>query len=176
MNKRTGVMSIISWFIISSFCFTQEKPSLITQRDSLVAAAREIIESQKYCAIITIDSSGRAVIRTMNPFSPEEDMSVWMATNSRSRKVKEIRDNPKVVLYYANHAKATGYVAITGRAVLVDDLEEKLKRKRDYWTQAFPDWKYLMLIKVIPEKIEVINYKYGFSNKAENWDPPFVKF
>jgi hypothetical protein len=46
MNKRVGVMSIILWFAISSFCFAQENPSLVTQRDSLIAAAREIIAAK----------------------------------------------------------------------------------------------------------------------------------
>jgi general stress protein 26 len=174
--KITVLIIIFSWASVSTICLAQEKTSTSAHRDSVIAAAREIIGAQTYCALITIDSTGRANIRTMNPFPPEEDMTVWMATNSRSRKVKEISNNPKVVLYYANHAQATGYVAITGTAVLVDDIKEKTKRKRDYWTQAFPDWKYLMLIKVIPERLEVINYKYGFTNNSENWDPAYVEF
>ena len=56
----------------------------------------------------------------MNPFPPEDDLTVWMATNSRSRKVREIRDNPNVCLYYADHQTATGSVAISGTAVLVE--------------------------------------------------------
>ena len=100
--------------------------------DSLIEAAREIIGLQKYCALATIDSAGRPRIRTMNPFPPEGDMTIWMATNSRSRKADEIRGNPTVSLYYADHARATGYVNITGKAYLVDDMQEKLNRKREY--------------------------------------------
>lgn len=175
-TKIAGLVITIFWAMASIVCLAQQKTTTSAQRDSMIAAAREIMGAQKYCALVTIDSSGRANIRTMNPFPPEKDMAVWMATNSRSRKVKEIRNNPKVVLYYANHTQATGYVAITGRAVLVDDMEEKTKRKRDYWTQSFPDWKYLLLIKVIPERMEVINYKYGLVNGSDNWDPPSVEF
>jgi general stress protein 26 len=145
------------------------------EQDSIIIAAREIIAAQKYCALVTIDSLGRPDIRTMNPFPPEDDMSVWMATNSRSRKVSEIRKNPHVCLYYANHAQAIGSVVIKGTAVLIDDMEEKLKRKREYWSQSFPDWKYLLLIKVIPERIEVINYKRGLYNSPETWSVPFVE-
>lgn len=175
-TKKLGL--IITLFLLTAFFISpaQEKFSTSIQRDSILMAAREIIGAQKYCALVTIDSSGRANIRTMNPFPPENDMTIWMATNSRSRKVKEIRNNPNVVLYYANHAQAIGYVAISGKAILIDEMEEKLQRKRDYWTQAFPDWKYLILIKVIPEKLEVINYKYGFVNGSDTWDPPFLEF
>jgi general stress protein 26 len=146
--------------------------SRTTERDAMIAAAREIMGMQKYCALVTIDSSGQPQMRTMNPFPPEDDLTVWIATNSRSRKVQEIRANTRVCLYYADHAEASGYVAIFGKAILVDDMNEKLKRKRDYWAQAFPDWKYLIPIKVVPEKVEVINYKRGMLNDSTTWKAP----
>ncbi|OGU26552.1 MAG: hypothetical protein A2X66_09845 [Ignavibacteria bacterium GWA2_54_16] len=111
----------------------------------------------------------------MNPFPPEGDMTIWMATNSRSRKADEIRGNPTVSLYYADHARATGYVNITGKAYLVDDMQEKLNRKREYWKQAFPDWKYLLLIKVIPENIEVVNYRRGLAGEEPTWKAPALE-
>jgi general stress protein 26 len=146
------------------------------QSDSLIAAAREIIGQQKYCALVTLDSAGRPNVRTMNPFPPEDDMTVWIATNSRSRKASDIRHNPAVCLYYADHTRATGYVTISGKAYLVDDMNEKLKRKREYWSQAFPDWKYLLLIKVVPEKIEVVNYRRGTVSDSLTWKAPTVEF
>lgn len=103
-------------------------------------------------------------------------MCVWMATDSRTQKVKEIKINPKVCLYYANHAVAAGYVTITGKAVLVDDMDEIIKRKRDYWAQAFPDFKYLLLIKVVPERLEVINYAKGMVNASVGWSAPSMDF
>jgi general stress protein 26 len=154
----------------------QEKNSASTERDSVIAAAKEIMAQQKYCALATIDSSGHPDVRTMNPFPPDDDMTVWMATNTRSRKVREIRNNPKVSLYYANHGNATGFVCITGTAVLTQDTNEIQKRKREYWSQAFPDWKYLVLIKVIPERLEVLNYKRGKLNEPVTWAPPSVVF
>ena len=147
----------------------------VEEREAAIAGAREIIGMQKYCALITVDASGQPHARTMNPFPPEADMTVWIATNSRCRKVQEIQANPRVSLYYANHAEATGYVVLTGRAVLVDDMNEKLKRKRDYWDDAFPDWKYLVLIKVIPEKLEVLNYKRNLLNADITWQTPVVE-
>jgi general stress protein 26 len=146
------------------------------ERDSVISAAKEIISHVKYCALITMDSSGCANVRTMNPFPPEEDMTVWMATSTKTRKYEEIKNNSNVTLYYANHAIAEGYVTITGKAFLVDDYNEKLKRKRDYWEQSFPDWKYLVLIKIVPEKLEVINYKRKIYNEPSDWSVPFVEF
>jgi general stress protein 26 len=171
--------TFFSLFLLVIFSLTalaQAPKSSQYQRDSLIAGAREIMGLQKYCALITVDSSHQANVRTMNPFPPESDMTVWMATNSRSRKAEEIRHNPNVCLYYADHAQARGYVSIKGKAILVDDMQEKLKRKREYWTEAFPDWKYLLLIKVVPEKIEVINYSKNIVNDSLTWMPPTIDF
>ncbi len=54
-------------------------------------------------------------------------------------------------------------------------MDEKLKRKRAYWDQSFPDWKYLILIKVVPEKLELINYKCGYLNDPVTWRVPFIE-
>jgi general stress protein 26 len=145
------------------------------RRDAILLAAREIMSLQKYCGLITMDEDGHPNIRTMNPFPPDEDLIIWMATNSRCRKVKEIRNNPNVVLYYADHKDAHGFVSIKGKAYLVNEYSEKEKRKRDYWQEAFPDWQYLLLIKVIPEKIEVINYKKNMLNDEITWRIPGIE-
>jgi general stress protein 26 len=176
LRKINFIAAGIIILISVSVSFAQEKSAGKVSRDTIITAAREIIATQKYCALITIDSTGKPDVRTMNPFQPEEDMSVWMATNSRSKKVQEIKNNQHVTLYYSDHTNAIGYVAINGRAVLVDDVAEKMKRKRGYWDQAFPDFKYLMLIKVIPEKIEVINYKHNLNNDPQTFEAPSVEF
>jgi len=156
----------------------QEKEKLppVLDRAALIAAAREIMTAQTYCALITTDETGRPQVRTMNPFPPEGDMTVWFATNTRSLKVQQMRKNPRVTLYYADHAKATGYVALVGRAELTEDPAEILKRKRAYWDQAFPGLKNLVLIKIVPERLEVLNYKAGTQADPETWRPPSVEF
>ena len=145
------------------------------ERARLIAAAREIMGAQTYCALVTIDETGRPQVRTMNPFPPEDDMTVWFATNTRSRKVREMRRDPRVTLYYADHEKATGYVTLAGRAVLVEDMQEILKRKRAYWDQAFPGLKNLVLIKVVPERLDVLNYKAGTQADPETWRTPSIE-
>ena len=145
-------------------------------RDSIIAAAREIIGAQKYCALITIDSSGHPRARTVNPFPPDSDMVVWFATSTRTGKVREIKNDSCVCLYYADHAQASGYVSIVGKAILVTDMAEKIKRKRAYWDQAFPDWNLLVLVKVVPERMDVLNYKRGMLNDPVTWAVPSVRF
>ena len=149
------------------------KPAM-PDRAAMLAGAREIMAAQTYCALITLDDSGRPQVRTMNPFPPDADFVVWMATHTRSRKAAQIRKDPRVTLYYSNHATAIGYVAITGRAELTEDAAEIQKRKRAYWDQAFPGLKNLTLIKVIPERLEVVNYKAGLNNDPEGFRAPAI--
>jgi general stress protein 26 len=143
-------------------------------RPELIAAAREIMGNQTYCALITQDEDGRSQVRTMNPFPPEQDMTVWIATSTRTRKVQHIRRDPRVTLYYGNHGQAVGYVAIIGRAELIDDRAEMIKRKRAYWDSAFPGFKNLVLIKVVPESMDVLNYSRGAVADLETWRTPSV--
>jgi general stress protein 26 len=145
-------------------------------RDSLIVAAREIMSLQTYCGLVTVDSTGQPHARTMNPFPPEDDMTVWMATSTDSRKAREIAHDPRVCLYYADHGTAIGNVSIVGKAYLVQEPSEISKRERGYWQQAFPDRSKLVLIKVVPEKIEVLNYKRGFHNDPRTFQVPVVEF
>jgi general stress protein 26 len=173
----TWLLSILTLATLSP-ALAQEKgtqpPAL--DRAALLSAAREIMTAQTYCGLVTIDEAGRPQVRTMNPFPPDEDMVVWFATNTRSLKVQQMRKDPRVTLYYADHLKATGYVALSGRAELTEDMAEILKRKRAYWDQAFPGLKNLVLIKVVPERLEVLNYKAGTQAHPDTWRPPVVEF
>ena len=92
-------------------------------RDALVAEAREIMTATRYCALITMDKSGRAQARTMDAFAPDEKMIVWFGTNPLSRKVADIRRHPRVTLYYFDRENQA-YVTIHGTARVVNDPQE----------------------------------------------------
>jgi len=154
----------------------QEEKSSRADRDSVISAAKEIISHVVFCGLVTLDEKGKANVRVMNPFPPEEDMSVWMATSSDTRKYKEILNNPNVTLFYSNLKTAEGYVSISGKAELIDDKAEKQKRKRAYWDQSFPDWNKLILIKIVPEKMEVVNYKHKIYGDAATWHAETIYF
>lgn len=154
----------------------QARPANQSEREILIAAAREIMSAARYCALITLDSAGRAQARTLDPFPPDENMTVWLGTNPRSRKVAEIRRNPRVTLYYFDR-DAQAYVTIFGIARLVNDPKEKAKRWKDEWKEFYPDRaKDYLLISVRPEKLEVISVKKGIVGDPKIWTPPSVDF
>ncbi len=181
--KRLNRWMVTAGFLSSSFLMAgaarveepaAPQPAAPPSSEKVIAAARELIGTLKFCALITTDADGQAHVRTMNPFPPEDDMSVWMATTTKSRKYAEIQKNPRATVYYANHAGADGYVSLAGKAVLVDDAQEIQKRWRAYWEQAFPDRRNLVLIRVIPERLEVVYYKHGLNGDSTTFRAPSV--
>jgi general stress protein 26 len=149
-------------------------PPAAEYREKVIAAARQIIGAQQFCAFITLDEKGLPQVRTVNPFAPEEDMTVWFATGVQTRKVAEIKANPHVALYYADHGNGTGYVQISGTAVLVSDKAEIERHRRAYWAQSFPNDKNLIMVKVVPDRLDVINYKAGVTGDSVTWRSPSI--
>jgi general stress protein 26 len=172
-KKLFALLLILPIFYSIGIC--QEQQPKIIPPDTLLKVAREMIESQQFCGLMTVDSSGMPIARTVNPLLPESDWTIWIATSVQSRKVENIRRNPHVSLYYADHAHITGYVNVRGTAYLINDMAEKQKRKREYWEQMYPGLKDLILIKVVPEEIEVVNYPHGINNAPGTSKAPSVK-
>jgi general stress protein 26 len=139
-----------------------------------IEAAREIMSEAGTCALITLDETGRPRVRTMDPFSPEEDLTVWLATNPKSRKVGQIRNDARVTLYYLDKDQS-GYVMLHGSARLIDDQKEKAKRWKDEWRIFYANYPddYL-LIKISPEWLEVVSYSRGIVCDSITWKPPVV--
>jgi len=145
-------------------------------KDELIAEAREIMTTTRYCALITIDKSGRAQARTMDAFAPDENMVVWFGTNPLSRKVAEIRRHQRVTLYYFDRENQA-YVTIHGTARVVNEAAAKARHWKDVWKAFYPDRdKSYTLIEVRPVRLEVVNTKKGLVGDPKTWRPPTVVF
>jgi len=163
---------IVFSVIISQSVYAQTD----VNRDTVIVAAREIMKETTFCGFVTIDSTGQPQIRTMNPFPANDEFITWFATSRNSRKVREIKANPKVAVYFADHISAKGYVSITGTAEILDDKALLTKMKRDYW-ENIPNWQTnFVLIKIAPVTMEVINYKHGLSNDPVTAKAPSIHF
>jgi general stress protein 26 len=173
--KNKIVLPALSVLIATfSFLSSEVYGQSSANRDTIFLAAHEIINETAYCGLVTIDSLGQPQIRTMNPFPVKDDFVIWFATARTSRKVKEIKKNPKVSVYFANHHTAKGYVNINGSASVIDDRELLIKMKRDYWNDI-PGWQdRFVLIKIIPSSIEIINYKHGLNNDPNTLKAPTI--
>ena len=176
MKTIYTIGKIIGAFLISLLIHHTIGAQNVISRDSMMAGAKDIISQTTYCGLVTINAAGLPQVRTMNPFPVNDDFVIWFATSRTSEKVSEIRNNPAVNVYFADHSKAIGYVSISGKAEVIDNKELLVKMKRDYW-EGIPNWKDIfVLIKITPVKMEVINYKYGINNNPKTFKAPEVKF
>lgn len=171
-SKRKLVAGAVLFLLFLALPAFPQQPR---SRDALIAAAREIMTATRYCALITTGSAG-VHARAMDPFPPEDDMTVWFGTNSRSRKVQEIRRHPRVTLYYFNRENQE-YVVLTGVARVVNDPKEKAKRWKDEWNSFYPNRaKDYLLIEFKPDTLEVVSEKKQIFGDQRTWKPPTVSF
>jgi len=162
--------------VFPCYSWSQDKELVSFERDTLIIVAREIMKTARFCAFVTLDQTGQPQVRTMDPFTPEENMVVWLGTNSNTRKVKEIQNDPRVSLHYAEPG-GSGYVTITGTAHVVDDQQAKLKWWKEEWDEYYADKENnYILIKVIPVRLDILCYKHGITGDPENWRTPSIEF
>jgi general stress protein 26 len=145
-------------------------------RQAMLGAARAIMTKVGICSVITVDESGRPQARAVDVFPPDEQMVVWFATNPKSRKVAQIKRDPRVTLYYYDPA-AMEYVTLLGRARLVSDPAEKQKRWKDSFRAFWLDrGEGYLLVEVTPERLEVVSPGRKILNDPVTWQPPAVTF
>jgi general stress protein 26 len=173
--KRSVIVVLL--FGISFFpAYCQEVAPDDTTRQFLLNAALEIIKSAGKVALITQDENGIPQIRTMDPFEPEADFTVWLATHPNTRKVQQVKNNPNVTLYYPDKMDK-GYVVIHGKAELVNDQKEKDTRWKSEWKNFYANrTDAYLLIKITPHYLELINYNRGISGDPKTWQPAMVRF
>ncbi len=145
-------------------------------RDSMLSVANTIMEGAKCRVLVSVDEDGKPHAREMDPFPPEDGLVIWFATNPKTRKVKQIKNNPNVAVFYYD-TKASSYVSINGKAHLVNDPAEKEVHWKEYWKRYYPDReKDMILIKVIPERLELVSYKYKIFWTTDSFLPHYIEF
>jgi len=162
--------------LLSANTFAQNKNRSSSAQDTLIQTAREIMATARYCSLITVDSSGQPQARIMEPFLPDEKMIVWFGTNPKSRKVRQIRNDPRVTLFYFDKP-GLGYVSIIGSAKLINGPAAKKRYWKEQWKGFYPDrdTDYL-LISVVPQKMEIVSIKHHIFSKQKSWAAPTVFF
>jgi general stress protein 26 len=181
MLIESAKISKYLFFVVffSSFLLAQNNNSYTAKeisRDSLLMVSHAIIESAGCRVLITVDENGKPHAREMDPFTPGEDMVVWLGTSPKTRKVKQIENNPNVVVFFYD-TKGLSYVSIEGKARLINDPTLKAKYWKSYWDQYYPDRdKDFELIQVTPVRLELISYKHHLFWTTDTFTPPSVEF
>ena len=147
-------------------------------RAAVIKIATGIMQRARFCTLVTIGDDGHPQARVMDTFPPEGQMVVWMATTPATRKVAEIRKDPRVTLSCFD-PNSMGYATLLGRAALVSDPAEKAKRWKDDWAKLYKDRNRgddYLLIKVTPIRLEVSAEGEGIRNDPKTWRAVVVDF
>ena len=83
------------------------------------------------CALATVTEDGNPWVRYVTPPRMDDDMTIWLATFTNSRKIQQITKNPEVHLTtgVTNPETAESYLQIQGKAEILTDA----KTKEDVW-------------------------------------------
>jgi general stress protein 26 len=113
-------------------------------------------------------------VRTVSPIV-EDDMSIWITTRSTSRKVKQLRENPKICLAFVEPPEGDKSATVIGEALIIPDIE----KKKRVWKLApfdlyehFPDGPTssdFCVLKIIPKSIE---WRDNWVGGAKVYEPP----
>ncbi len=138
--------------------------------------ARQIIKRAYYGSLVTIDKNGTPKVRLMEPFAPDSLFVIYLATNPNSRKAQEIKHNHTVSLHYVDEPR-TGYVSLYGKAFIVNDDSLKQTMWKEGWQKFYPNRdKDYMLIKFVPDYLELISIRDQITGDKKSWHPLKVDF
>ena len=121
-------------------------------RAAVIAAATDIIQKAHYCTFITIGEDGQPRARMVDPIVPGPDFAIWFATNPLTRKVDQVRRNPRVTMSCFD-AATSSYITVLGRGELVADVAEKQRHWKPDWAAIYPKGAKgndFMLIRIAP--------------------------
>jgi general stress protein 26 len=127
------------------------------QLERLLAAAREVISEVPYCWVVTASGHGGANARAVKAFpnAPDEDVwTRWFLTNRAGRKATEIGDTGRATLAY-QHRSGEAYVALVGRAEIIDDDQEVERRLKDVYDPEGTLAGKLVAVRVTGERLEL---------------------
>jgi len=125
-----------------------------------------------YANLATCDGD-QPRVRIVSPIV-EDDMSIWVTTRSTSRKIKQLRQNPKICLVFVEQPDGDKAVTVIGEARLIPNIAEK---KRVWKLASFDLWEHFpngpdsddfCLLKIIAKRIE---WRESWTAGAKIYEP-----
>ncbi|MBK9063197.1 MAG: pyridoxamine 5'-phosphate oxidase family protein [Acidobacteria bacterium] len=153
-------------------------PMPVAEPKAVLKAAREIALKARYATLVTIGPDGQPQSRVVDALGPDEDFTVWIATNPATRKVADLARDPRATLQFFE-ASLPAYVTLVGTASLVADPEVKALHWKDDWGPFYKDKSRgadFALFKFVPKRLEVVSQAHGLVNDPKTWRPVSVEF
>jgi general stress protein 26 len=123
---------------------------------------QKIVEIMKKASDFSFFATGDGDQPRVRPMSAcvEDNMSVWLATMSNSRKAQQVKQNPKVSLAFVVPPMGEETAIIIGEAEIVEDTEQKKRvwgllsyDPKQFWPDG-PESKDYCLLKINIKQVE----------------------
>jgi len=118
-----------------------------------------IMKANSLHAYLATCDGDQPIVRPVSPII-EDDMSIWVTTFCTSRKMEQIRRNPKICLTFVEQPHGDKAAVVIGEAEMTSDLQ---KKKRVWKLAPFdlsqhfpkgPESEKFCLLKIIVKKVE----------------------
>jgi general stress protein 26 len=124
--------------------------------------ARATAERTKYAFLVTVGEAGLPTARLIEPIVESgADLVFWIGTGPALRKVRELRDDPRVVLAFGSEREDANLV-VYGTATVEHDPALRRRFWKPAWRLFFPDGPggddYVVL-RVQPERLELMSFR-----------------
>jgi PPOX class probable F420-dependent enzyme len=176
--RNATIAALLAALCLPSIASAQEAPATPPARADIIKAAADVMQRARYCALVTIGEDGQPQARVVDAFAPEGDLTVWIATKPVTRKVAQIRADPRVTLFYFD-AGDPGYVTLIGTAELVTDAAAKRAHWKPAWAGFYED-EYrgddYLLIRVTPRRLEISSARHKLTGDPDTWRPVIIDF
>lgn len=172
MNRRAFALACAALL----FSWAAQAKTDPAERERAQVAAFEVMQAARYATLVTLGTDGHPQGRVVDPLAAA-DRTLWVATNPLSRKVGEIRRDPRVTLVFFN-AGAGEYVSVRGRARVVTDAGTRAARWKPEWEpfyKARHEGKDFLLLEVVPLRYEVSSARLGLVNDPLTWKPVVIE-
>jgi len=106
--------------------------------EEAIEKSKKLLMSLQVLYLGTNRSNGFPNIRAFSIGNAESLSTIWFSTSVKSEKIKEIRLNPKVVLYgYDQHSMAE--LRLFGRIEMLSDIDSRKKIWKEEYLKYWPD-------------------------------------
>jgi general stress protein 26 len=147
-------------------------------RTEILSAGRDVVQKARYCSLVTVGADGHPQARIVDPLGPDDSFTMWVATNPLTRKVGEIKRDPRVTLLCFDSASES-YVTLLARASVVTDADERAKRWKQEWTPFYKGGATgddVMLFRLEPRRLEIVSVSRGMAGNPKTWRPLSIEF
>jgi len=123
------------------------------EKKEVIELVKEIMTTTRAGFMSTLNEEGLPEIRAIENFwcpelyeahpakvlaeIEEDPLTIYISTNTSSKKMKQIKENPNVAIYYSLPEKYKG-VMFQGKVEILDDIEFKKKIWFKTWTMFYP--------------------------------------